>query len=81
MPGWTASSPFSEYLDPEDPDVVYIENTGGDMYVEKADVTRRSDVVFDHLRATAQNPGTPSGPSGTSSPSCTSQKGTDRGRG
>jgi transcriptional regulator with XRE-family HTH domain len=46
-----------EYLDPEDPDVVYIETTGGDMYVEKADVTRRYNVIFGHLRATAQNPG------------------------
>ena len=45
------------YLDPEDPDVVYIENTGGDMYVEKPDVTRRYNVIFDHLRAAAQNPG------------------------
>jgi transcriptional regulator with XRE-family HTH domain len=46
-----------EYPDHEDPDVVYIENTGGDMYVEKADVTRRYNVIFGHLRATAQNPG------------------------
>jgi transcriptional regulator with XRE-family HTH domain len=45
------------YLDPDDPDVVYIENTGGDMYVEKTDVTRRYNVIFDHLRATARNPG------------------------
>ena len=45
------------YLDPDEPDVVYIENTGGDMYVEKTDVTRRYNVIFDHLRATAQNPG------------------------
>jgi transcriptional regulator with XRE-family HTH domain len=46
-----------KYHDPEDPDEVYIENTGGDMYVDKADVTRRYNVIFDHLRATAQDPG------------------------
>ena len=27
------------------------------MYVEKTDVTRRYTVIFDHLRATAQDPG------------------------
>jgi transcriptional regulator with XRE-family HTH domain len=44
------------YRDPADPDVVYIENTGGDMYIEEADVTRRYNSIFDHLRAAAQNP-------------------------
>ena len=44
------------YRDPEDPDVVYIENTGGDMYLESAEVTQRDNSIFDHLRAAALNP-------------------------
>jgi transcriptional regulator with XRE-family HTH domain len=44
------------YRDPKDPDVVYVENTGGDTYFERADVTRRYSSIFDHLRAAAQNP-------------------------
>lgn len=44
------------YRDPKDPDVVYVENTGGDTYFERADVTRRYNSIFDHLRAAAQNP-------------------------
>jgi transcriptional regulator with XRE-family HTH domain len=44
------------YRDPADPDVVFIENTGGDAYIENATVTRRYNLIFDHLRATAQDP-------------------------
>jgi transcriptional regulator with XRE-family HTH domain len=44
------------YRDPNDPDVVYIENTGGDVYIERADVTGRYNSIFDHLRDAAQNP-------------------------
>jgi transcriptional regulator with XRE-family HTH domain len=44
------------YRDPADPDVVYIENTGGDQYVEDADVTSRYVAIFEHLRAAALNP-------------------------
>jgi transcriptional regulator with XRE-family HTH domain len=44
------------YRAPEDPDVVYIENTGGDAYIEDADVTRRYNRIFDHLRAAALDP-------------------------
>lgn len=39
-----------------DPDVVFIENTGSDLYFEERDVTRRYNRIFDHLRAAAQNP-------------------------
>ena len=45
------------YRESADPDVVYIENTGGDMYLEEREVTRRYNKLFDHLRAAAQNPG------------------------
>jgi transcriptional regulator with XRE-family HTH domain len=44
------------YREPEDPDVVYIENTGGDAYIEDAEVTRRYRRIFDHLRAAALDP-------------------------
>jgi transcriptional regulator with XRE-family HTH domain len=44
------------YRDAADPDVVYIENTGADMYLEQVDVTRRYNSMFDHLRAAALNP-------------------------
>jgi transcriptional regulator with XRE-family HTH domain len=42
--------------DPEDPDVVFIENTGGDAYIENTAVTRRYNSIFDHLRSVAQDP-------------------------
>ena len=45
-----------KYRDPDDPDVVFIENTGVDAYLEDAAVTRRYNSMFDHLRAAAQNP-------------------------
>jgi transcriptional regulator with XRE-family HTH domain len=44
------------YREPEDPDVVYIENTGGDAYIEDAEVTGRYRRIFDHLRAKALDP-------------------------
>jgi transcriptional regulator with XRE-family HTH domain len=45
-----------KYPEPADPDVVYIESTGGDVYLEDPDVTRRYASIFDHLRATALDP-------------------------
>jgi transcriptional regulator with XRE-family HTH domain len=45
------------YRELADPDVVYIENTGSDLYLESTEVTRRYNRIFDHLRAAAQNPG------------------------
>ena len=44
------------YRDAADLDVVYIENTGADMYLDQVDVTRRYNSMFDHLRAAALNP-------------------------
>jgi transcriptional regulator with XRE-family HTH domain len=44
------------YRDPADPDVVYIENTGGDLYLERDDKTRRYRLIFSHLQAAALNP-------------------------
>jgi transcriptional regulator with XRE-family HTH domain len=45
-----------KYRRPADPDVVYIENTGGDLYIEDVAVTRQYNLIFDHLRATALDP-------------------------
>ena len=45
------------YRGSDDPDVVYIENTGSDLYLEAPGVTHRYNKLFDHLRAAAQNPG------------------------
>jgi Domain of unknown function (DUF5753) len=44
------------YRDPADPDLVFIENTGGDVYLDEAEVTRRYVAIFDHLRAAALDP-------------------------
>jgi transcriptional regulator with XRE-family HTH domain len=43
------------YRNPGDPDVVYIENTGGDAYIENSSVTHRYNSIFDELRAAALN--------------------------
>jgi hypothetical protein len=44
------------YPEPADPDVVFIENTDGDVYLEDPAVTRRYTSIFDHLRAAALDP-------------------------
>jgi transcriptional regulator with XRE-family HTH domain len=41
------------FPDPIHPDVVFIENTTSDLYLEDADVIRRYVQLFDHLRAAA----------------------------
>lgn len=56
-PGMDGDFTILHYRESADPDVVYIENTGGDMYLEEREVTRRYNKLFDHLRAAAQNPG------------------------
>ena len=56
-PGMDGDFTILHYRESADPDVVYIENTGGDMYLEAPGVTRRYNKIFDHLRAAAQNPG------------------------
>jgi hypothetical protein len=56
-PGMDGDFTILHYRESADPDVVYIENTGGDMYLEAREVTRRYNKLFDHLRAAAQNPG------------------------
>jgi transcriptional regulator with XRE-family HTH domain len=45
-----------KYNDRADPDVVFIENTGENLFIETADVTQRYGLIFDHLRALAPDP-------------------------
>ena len=68
------------YRESADPDVVFIENTGNDLYLESSEVTRRYNKIFDHLRAAAQNP-SESTPDSRQHPVATggTQKGADRG--
>lgn len=56
-PGMDGDFTILHYRESADPDVVYIENTGSDLYLEGSEVTRRYNKLFDHLRAAAQNPG------------------------
>jgi transcriptional regulator with XRE-family HTH domain len=44
------------FSDPADPDLVYIENSGGDLYLERNDRTERYRLIFSHLQAAALNP-------------------------
>ncbi|MEZ0073876.1 helix-turn-helix transcriptional regulator [Planotetraspora sp. GP83] len=44
------------FPDPEDPDVVFLENMGGELYLEGSEQVRGYVQVFDHLRAAALGP-------------------------
>lgn len=44
------------FVEAADQDVVYIENTMSDVYLESADAIRRYNLLFDHLRAKALDP-------------------------
>jgi len=44
------------FPDPEDSDVVFLENMGSELYVEHPDQVRRYVQIFDHLRAAALGP-------------------------
>jgi hypothetical protein len=44
------------FSDPADPDLVFIENSGGDLYLEDTDRTQRYRLIFSHLQAAALNP-------------------------
>jgi transcriptional regulator with XRE-family HTH domain len=44
------------FPDDADQDVVYIENTMSDLYLEHPDAIRRYNLLFDHLRAKALDP-------------------------
>jgi transcriptional regulator with XRE-family HTH domain len=44
------------FSDPDDPDLVFIENSGGDLYLEDKERTERYRLIFSHLQAAALNP-------------------------
>jgi transcriptional regulator with XRE-family HTH domain len=44
------------FSDPADPDLVFIENSGGDLYLEDADMVERYRQIFSYLQAAALNP-------------------------
>jgi transcriptional regulator with XRE-family HTH domain len=44
------------FSDPADPDLVFIENSGGDLYLEDTVRTERYRQIFSHLQAAALNP-------------------------
>jgi transcriptional regulator with XRE-family HTH domain len=52
-PGMVGSFSLIEFPDPEDPDVVYTEGVGGEVYLEDEKDVRRCDVLFDRLRSAA----------------------------
>jgi len=45
------------FAEPSEPDVVYLETVGGNLYVDKPEEARLYATAFDHLRAVALSPG------------------------
>ncbi|GII56452.1 transcriptional regulator [Planotetraspora thailandica] len=54
--GMGSSLAILTFPDPEDADVVFLENMGGELYLESQEQVRRYVQVFDHLRAAALGP-------------------------
>ena len=44
------------FSDSADPDLVFIENSGGDLYLEDTDRIEQYRLIFSHLQAAALNP-------------------------
>ena len=55
-PGTDGEFTILRYLDPADPDIVYVEGPAGELNFDDPDVTRRCSLIFDHLQALAQSP-------------------------
>lgn len=55
-PGLAGSFVILGFQEPSEPDVVYLETVGGNVYVDKAEETRLFATAFDHLRAVALSP-------------------------
>jgi transcriptional regulator with XRE-family HTH domain len=56
-PGTTGSFVILGFPEPSDPDVVYLETIGGNLYVDKPEEVQLYAASFDHLRAVALSPG------------------------
>jgi transcriptional regulator with XRE-family HTH domain len=55
-PGTTGSFVILGFPEPSDPDVVYLETIGGNLYVDKPEEVQLYAASFDHLRAVALSP-------------------------
>ncbi|HUZ26176.1 MAG TPA: helix-turn-helix transcriptional regulator [Streptosporangiaceae bacterium] len=55
-PGLAGSFVIFGFDEPSEPDVVYLETVGGNLYVDKPEETRLFATAFDHLRAAAISP-------------------------
>lgn len=55
-PGMRGSLALLEFAEPADPDVVYVDSHGGELYLERPEEVRRCGSIFDHLRAAAAAP-------------------------
>jgi transcriptional regulator with XRE-family HTH domain len=56
-PGLAGSFVVLGFAEPSEPDVVYLETVGGNLYVDKPEEARLYANAFDHLRAAAISPG------------------------
>lgn len=54
--GMDGSFTIVGFRDPADPDVVYLEHTLSDLYLEDSEAIRQYALLFDHLRADAFSP-------------------------
>ena len=55
-PGLEGSFVILEFAESSEPDVVYMESVGGNLYVDRPDQVRLFGIAFDHLRAVALSP-------------------------
>jgi len=56
-PGQAGPFVMFGFAEPAEPDVVYTETVGGNLYMDKPDEVRLYATAFDHLRALALSPG------------------------
>ncbi|HEY5990890.1 MAG TPA: Scr1 family TA system antitoxin-like transcriptional regulator, partial [Streptosporangiaceae bacterium] len=56
-PGLAGSFVVLGFAEMSEPDVVYLETVGGNLYVDKPEEVRLYANAFDHLRAAALSPG------------------------
>ena len=55
-PGMPGSFIYMEFLEPVDPDLVYVDTLAGDLFLESDDDLRLYNSMFNHLRAQALSP-------------------------
>lgn len=55
-PGMTGPFVIMDFPDKADPELVYTESMGGDLFLERDTDVRRYATMFEHLRALAMNP-------------------------